>query len=95
MEVNKKKEVIEKIENFFKKKGDDKKKRRFLMIVLTAVWLTVVYLFKMGLWFCGWIFMPRMTIGILLCKFTTHGLLGIFLIVIGALLDIGHAQKHK
>jgi hypothetical protein len=41
-------------------------------------------------WGLGWFFMPRMTIGILLCVlFPIHYNLGLTLAIIGALIDLG------
>lgn len=41
-------------------------------------------------WGLGWLFMPRMTIGLIIYQFffASHPILGLVLAVIGALLDV-------
>lgn len=41
------------------------------------------------LWGLGWLFLPRMTIGIMLWSVFGHNVLGAVLMIIGFLLDTG------
>jgi len=45
-------------------------------------------------WGLGWLFMPRMTIGILLmCCFPGYWMIGFILALFGAMGDLGSGQK--
>ena len=47
-------------------------------------------------WGLGWLFMPRMTIGILLmCFFPEYWMVGFILAIIGAILDCGSASNTR
>lgn len=40
------------------------------------------------LWGLGWLFMPRMTIGIILFTFSSYETIGLVLAIIGGIIDV-------